>query len=422
MTETEEKLKETEPIMKGSSELDLEELHSLKEELKIIQGQMRSLEYTSNLEREAFKRELSGAYDEINMLRREKKMLKKQLDELMRPPLLVGEVVENLDGDELIVKNGTGQVFITTRSTEAEIGRLETGDRVGLDRNNLVVMRVLSKGKDPIIMGSEVIERPNASYADIGGLDDVIQEVKEMVEIPLKYPERFRKLGIKPPNGILLVGDPGTGKTLIAKAVANSAECTFIRLVGSELVQKFIGEGGRLVRELFQLAREKRPSIIFIDEIDAIGAKRLGMDTTGDREVQRTLMQLLAEMDGFHPLEEIGLIAATNRKDILDPALMRPGRFDRIIEVPLPEKEGRRKILEIHTKGMRIARDVDLDDLAERTDGLSGADLTNISMEAGMFAMRGDHSRIRMADFLSALEKIQKREGEKESGPEHMYR
>ncbi len=424
MSSTEDREVTSEHLTKESEELDLRiEIDSLREEIKILKGQLRSMEYTTNLEREAYKRELSGAYDEVNMLRRERNLLKKQLDEVMKPPMLIGEVIELIDDKELIIKNGTGQTFITTLGNDVKTADLDIGSRVGLDRNNLVVMRVLTKGKDPIIMGSELIEKPNVSYDDIGGLDDAIMELKETVELPLLNPKVFKKIGIKPPSGVLLVGPPGTGKTLLAKAVANSAHCTFIRIVGSELVQKFIGEGGRLVRELFQMAREKKPCIIFVDELDAIGAKRLGMDTTGDREVQRTLMQLLAEMDGFHPLEEIGVVAATNRKDIIDEALLRPGRFDRIINVPLPDKKGREKILRIHTKGMKLTRTISHSYLADRTDGLSGADLRNLCTEAGMFAIRRNHSSIRKEDMEDALSKILQRKDQKDgSQPFHMFR
>ena len=398
------------------------EVESLREEIKILKGQIRSNEYTTNLEREAYKRELSGAYDEVNMLRRERNLLKKQLDEIMKPPMLVGDVLEVMDSNEIIIKNGTGQTFITTLSSDIRIEDLSIGSRVGLDRNNLVVMRVLTKGKDPIIMGSELIERPQVTYEMIGGIDESINEVKETVELPLLDPQIFKKIGIKPPSGVLLVGLPGTGKTMLAKAVANSAQCTFIRIVGSELVQKFIGEGGRLVRELFQLAREKAPCIIFIDELDAIGAKRLGMDTTGDREVQRTLMQLLAEMDGFHPLEQVGIIAATNRKDIIDEALLRPGRFDRIIKVPLPDKKGRERILNIHIKGMKLAKGIDISNLAERTEDMSGADLRNLCTEAGMFAIRKKHASVRKEDMEEALAKIKDRRDEQEkNAPHHMF-
>ena len=422
MTETEEAVKDLpleKDALEDSSRRDTE---ALEEEMEILRHQKKSLEYTFNLEREAYKRELAGAYEDLNRQTREKNQLKKQMEEMMKPPMLVGEIVDILDNSEMIVKNGTGQSFITTKSKEVPKDDIKIGSRVGLDKNNLVVLRVLTKGKDPIIMGSELIERPYETYNDIGGLDDVLTEVKEMVELPLTKPELFREIGIKPPNGVLLAGPPGTGKTLIAKAVASSAECTFIRIVGSEMVQKFIGEGGRLVRELFQLAREKKPAIIFIDEIDAIGARRLGMDTTGDREVQRTLMQLLSEMDGFHPLENIGIIAATNRKDIIDEALLRPGRFDRIIEVPLPEKEGRKKIFEIHTEGMKLHPDVDLEKLAIKTDQFSGADIRNLCTEAGMYAIRKEHKRVTWKDFDSALNKIKSRNGKDKSGsPGHMF-
>jgi proteasome regulatory subunit len=397
------------PHIKEDEHVLEDEIESLREELKVLKGQVRSMEYTSNLEREAYKRELSAAYDELNMVRRERNLLKRQLEEVMKPPMLIGEVIEVLSENEIIIKNGTGQTFITTAAEDVTVNDLDVGVRVGLDRNNLVIMRALSKGKDPIIMGSELIERPNVGYDNIGGLEEVINEIKETVELPLTDPKVFKKIGIDPPSGVLLVGPPGTGKTLLAKAVANSAQCTFIRMVGSELVQKFIGEGGRLVRELFQLAREKKPCIIFIDELDAIGAKRLGMDTTGDREVQRTLMQLLAEMDGFHPLENIGIIAATNRKDILDEALLRPGRFDRIIQVPLPDEKGREEILKIHTKGMKLARGIELSEYAIRSDDLSGADLRNLVTESGMFAIRRKHRSVTRDDMNSALKKIRER-------------
>jgi len=411
---------------KAASEREVDEkavLESLKEALKTMEGQLRSVEYTANLELETYKRELQLAYDELNALRVEKTHLQKQFEDISRPPIMVGEVGDVLEEGEVIIRNGTGQSFITTVSKEIDTKTLSPGARVGLDRNNLTVMRVLSKGKDPMIMGSELIERPTTTYSDIGGLKDAVDELRETVELPLTDPEVFRRIGITPPSGVLLVGPPGTGKTLLAKAVANSAQCTFIRLVGSELVQKFIGEGGRLVRELFQLAKEKRPCIVFIDELDAIGAKRLGMDTTGDREVQRTLMQLLAEMDGFHPLENIGIIAATNRQDILDEALLRPGRFDRIIEVPLPDEKGREQILKIHTRNMKLSPTVKLSEMASSTEGFTGADLRNLCTESGMYAIRRKHRSVMKEDMESALKKVMKRREHKGTkAPEGMFR
>ncbi|HIP34711.1 MAG TPA: AAA family ATPase, partial [Methanothermococcus okinawensis] len=221
----------------------------------------------------------------------------------------------------------------------------------------------------------------------------------------------FEKVGIEPPKGVLLYGPPGTGKTLLAKAVAHETNATFIKIVGSELVKKFIGEGAKLVKDVFKLAREKAPSIIFIDEIDAIASRRTEALTGGDREVQRTLMQLLAEMDGFDSRGDVKIIAATNRLDILDPAILRPGRFDRIIEIPAPGEEGRLDILKIHTRKMNLSKDVDLTKIAKMTEGFVGADLKAVCTEAGMFAIRNKRDHVTMEDFINAVEKIKKKKG-----------
>ncbi|MBC7090214.1 MAG: proteasome-activating nucleotidase, partial [Methanobacteriaceae archaeon] len=268
------------------------------------------------------------------------------------------------------------------------------------------IVDVLPSEKDPIVTGMEVEERPDVTYDQIGGLSEQIREVRETVELPLSKPELFEKIGIEPPKGVLLYGPPGTGKTLLAKAVAHETHATFIKIVASEFVRKYIGEGARIVRGVFELAKEKSPSIIFIDEIDAVAAKRLKSSTSGDREVQRTLMQLLAELDGFESRGDVGIVAATNRPDILDPALLRPGRFDRFIEVPLPNEEGRKEILKIHTANMSLADDVDINLIARMTDGASGADLKAICTEAGMFAIREEREEVTMNDFLNAVDKI----------------
>jgi proteasome regulatory subunit len=251
----------------------------------------------------------------------------------------------------------------------------------------------------------ELEESPSISYTQIGGLTDEIKEVREAVEYPLTKPEIFRRIGVEPPKGILLYGSPGTGKTLIAKAVAHEAKATFIRMSGSELVHKFIGEGAGLVRELFTLARERAPAIVFIDEIDAVGSMRTNDGTSGSAEVQRTLMQLLAEMDGFDNRGEIRIMAATNRVDMLDPALLRPGRFDRLIEIPLPDRNARLEILKIHSKKMHLD-DVRLDMIASMTDGATGAELQAVCREAGMMAVRRDASAIEMKDFTDAVRKV----------------
>jgi len=285
---------------------------------------------------------------------------------------------------------------------------------VALNQQTFSIVNVLPSEKDPLVTGMEVEEKPDVSYGQIGGLEEQVVEIKETVELPLKKPELFIEIGIEPPKGVLLYGPPGTGKTLLAKAVAHETNATFIKIVASEFVKKYIGEGARLVRGVFELAKEKAPSIIFIDEIDAIAAKRLKSSTSGDREVQRTLMQLLAEMDGFEGRGDVGIVAATNRPDILDPALLRPGRFDRFIEVPIPNEEGRMEILKIHSKNMSLDEEVDIRMIASLTEGASGADLKAVCTESGMFAIREERTVVTMNDFMDAVDKIIGMEREEE--------
>ena len=268
------------------------------------------------------------------------------------------------------------------------------------------IISVITRAADVRAQVMEVIRSPGVNYDMIGGLEDVIKEVVESVELPLTEPELFENVGIEPPSGVLLYGPPGTGKTLIGKAVASEASATFIRMSGSDLVQKFVGEGARLVKDVFQLARDKAPSILFIDEIDAVGGMRTHDGTTGSAEVNRTMLQLLSEMDGFDTSGNVKIIAATNRVDLLDPALLRPGRFDRVIESPLPDEEGRLEILKIHTKKMNLADDVDLGKIAKITDGLSGADLNIIIKEAGMFVIRRRGDSVAMQDIQDGFDKV----------------
>jgi proteasome regulatory subunit len=336
---------------------------------------------------------------------REVRKLRSELERLKGPPLLVGTVLDVLDDNRVVIKSSTGPKFVVNASQFIE-QELIAGARVALNQQSLAIVGALPPSKDPTVYGMEIIETPTVSYDDIGGLDAQIQELRETVELPLLKPELFKQVGIEPPKGVLLYGPPGTGKTLLAKAVAKHTESVFIRIVGSELVQKYIGEGARLVRELFEMAREKAPSIIFIDELDAIGAKRLDSATSGDREVQRTLMQLLAEMDGFENRGEVKIIGATNRSDILDPALLRPGRFDRLIDIPLPTYEARTEIVKIHTSGMNLAQEIDAERIAKLTDGATGADIKAIAMEAGMFAIRAERESVTIADFDDAVRKV----------------
>ena len=371
---------------------------------KISVLEERNLELVEEARRvEGEKRFVEG---ELIRLQKELKRLKAELERLKAPPLIIGQVKDILADGRVVVKSSTGPDFIVSTSDYVSPELLLSGARVALNKQTLAVMGVLPPSLDPIVIGAEIIEKPAISYKDIGGLDEQILEVREAVEDPLLKPDLYKKVGIEPPKGVLLVGPPGTGKTLIAKAVAHQTNATFIRFVGSELVQKYIGEGARLVRELFELAKEKAPSIVFIDELDSIGAKRLEVATSGDREVQRTLMQLLAELDGFNPISDVKIVGATNRPDILDEALLRPGRFDRIIEIPIPNFEARNEIFKIHTSRMAIDQAVNSVDLALKTEGATGADIKAICTEAGMFAIRENRDMVLMGDFERAVTKV----------------
>lgn len=349
---------------------------------------------------------------------REVRRLRSELERLRTMPLIIGTVVDVLDNGKVVVRSSTGPRFVVSSSQFIDKSNLVSGARVAMNQQSFAVVDILPGEKDPAILAMEIDEKPRESYSDIGGLTEPIVEIKETVELPLLHPEAFEKVGIDPPKGVLLYGQPGTGKTLLARAVAHETNSTFIKLIGSELVRKYIGEGARLVRELFKLADERAPSIIFIDELDAIGAKRMESSTSGDREVQRTLMQLLAEMDGFNPRGDVRIIGATNRPDILDPAILRPGRFDRLIEVPMPDFEGREEIFKIHTRRMNLGKDIDLKDLAARTEGTTGADIKAICMEAGMFTIRDGRDQISLMDFEKAIVKVLGKfeEGTREAG------
>jgi proteasome regulatory subunit len=359
---------------------------------------------------------------EVRALRKKVERLDENVNLLKMPPHIIGHLQDVLDHERAIVRSSNGTVFQVSLNQRLDPDKLKPGTRVALNQDSLSVIEVLHEAWDPMVSGEEMVDKPEITYEGVAGLSEQVESVREAIELPLVKPELFEKVGITPPKGVLLVGPPGCGKTLLAKAVANHTEATFIRMVGSELAQKYIGEGGRMVRELFSLAKEKAPSIIFLDEIDAIGAKRLDGSTSGDREVQRTLMQLLAELDGFDALNDVKIIAATNRPDILDDALLRPGRFDRVIEIPLPDDDSRKAILEVHLKGMNTKR-IQMNRIVEKTQGYSGAELKATCVEAGMIAIRDNRSVVTNSDLAAAVARLDKKksQGSKQSSPEALY-
>ena len=341
---------------------------------------------------------------QVDELQKENSQLRRDNNQLKRMPLFVAVVVDVLENGEVYLRQqGNNQEYLT-HASEDLLPLLKPGAKVAVN-NALSIVKLIGNVYDARVRLMELEDSPKISYADIGGMENEIKEVREAVEYPLTKPEIFQRIGVEPPKGILLYGSPGTGKTLLAKAVAHEARATFIRMSGSELVHKFIGEGAGLVRELFMLARERAPAIVFIDEIDAVGSTRTNDGTSGSAEVQRTLMQLLAEMDGFDTRGDVRIMAATNRLDMLDPALLRPGRFDRIIEIPLPDVNGRLEILKIHSGKMQLFG-VDLNEIVEMTENTTGAELQAICREAGMMAVRRDAMAIERNDFIEAVRKV----------------
>ncbi|AUX10455.1 proteasome regulatory subunit [Halalkaliarchaeum desulfuricum] len=370
-----------------------EKISALRERLEVLESQ-----------NEEMRDQLLDANAENNKYQQKLERLTHENKKLKQSPLFVATVQEIADEGVVIKQHGNNQEALT-EVTEEMREELEPDSRVAVN-NSLSIVKRLDNETDVRARVMQVEHSPDVTYADIGGLEEQMQEVRETVEMPLDRPEMFEQVGIQPPSGVLLYGPPGTGKTMLAKAVANQTDATFIKMAGSELVHKFIGEGAKLVRDLFEVARENEPAVLFIDEIDAIASKRTDSKTSGDAEVQRTMMQLLSEMDGFEDRGEVRIIAATNRFDMLDEAILRPGRFDRLIEIPKPDEEGREVIFQIHTRKMNVDVDVDFAELADLTGEASGADIKAMCTEAGMFAIRDDRTEVYMQDFLDAYEKI----------------
>ncbi|KAG8421617.1 26S proteasome subunit rpt4 [Metarhizium acridum] len=312
----------------------------------------------------------------------------------------------NVLGNIVIVKASSGPRYVVGCRSKVDKEKLKQGTRVALDMTTLTIMRMLPREVDPLVYNMSLEDPGQVSFAGIGGLNDQIRELREVIELPLKNPELFLRVGIKPPKGVLLYGPPGTGKTLLARAVASSLETNFLKVVSSAIVDKYIGESARLIREMFGYAKEHEPCIIFMDEIDAIGGRRFSEGTSADREIQRTLMELLNQLDGFDYLGKTKIIMATNRPDTLDPALLRAGRLDRKIEIPLPNEVGRLEILKIHAQSVVLDGDIDFESVVKMSDGLNGADLRNVVTEAGLFAIKDYRDSINQDDFNKAVRKM----------------
>jgi len=342
-------------------------------------------------------------------------------------PYLVGNIVEILElpaedgedeggnvdldaqrqGKSVVLKTSTRQTIFLPVIGLVDAKDLEPGDLVGVNKDSYLILDKLPVEYDSRVKAMELDERPTEEYSDVGGLDKQIEELMEAVVLPMKYKDRFTNLGIRPPKGVLLYGPPGTGKTLLARACAAQTEACFLKLAASQLVQMFIGDGAKMVRDAFALAKEKSPAIIFLDELDAIGTKRFDSEQSGDREVQRTMLELLNQLDGFEIKDDIKVIAATNRQDTLDPALLRSGRLDRKIEFPHPDEAARARIMQIHSRKMNVSPDVNFDELARCTDDFNGAQLKAVAVEAGMLALRRDATQLGHEDFMEGIIQVQ---------------
>merc|ERR1711868_117597 len=357
-----------------------------------------------------------------NDLNGKERMLREELQLLQEQGSYVGEVIKPMDKKKVLVKIHPEGKFIVDIDPKIKIDDIKPNIRVALKSDSYVLHKILPNKIDPLVSLMMVEKVPDSTYEMIGGLEKQIKEIKEVIELPVKHPELFEALGIAQPKGVLLYRPPGTGKTLLARAVAHHTDCTFIRVSGSELVQKFIGEGSRMVRELFIMAREHSPSIIFMDEIDSIGSTRMESGGGGDSEVQRTMLELLNQLDGFEPQQNIKVIMATNRIDILDPALLRPGRIDRKIEFPAPNEDARVDILRIHSRKMNLTRGINLRKIAEKMTGASGAESKGVCTEAGMYALRERRVHVTQEDFEMAVAKVMQKESEKNMSTKQMSR
>jgi len=364
-------------------------------------------------------RRLAAQRNELNSQVRK---LREELQLLQEPGSYVGEVIKPMGKTKVLVKVHPEGKYVVDIDKKIKIEKCTVGTRVALRNDSYVLHKILPTKVDPLVSLMRVEKVPDATYDMVGGLDKQIKEMKEVIELPIKHPELFDALGISQPKGVLMYGPPGTGKTLLARAVAHHTECCFIRVSGSELVQKYIGEGSRMVRELFVMAREHAPSLIFIDEIDSIGGARQDGESGGDSEVQRTMLELLNQLDGFEATNQIKVVMATNRIDILDQALLRPGRIDRKIEFPNPNEDARLDILTIHSRRMNLTRGIALRKIAAGMHDASGAETKAVCTEAGMFALRERRVHVTQDDFEMAVAKVMKKDSEKNMSLKKLFK
>merc|ERR1712087_823643 len=399
-----------EEIARADADEIVQRTHMLENEVKVLLNETARLTHEHQMQKEKIKENT----DKIK--------LNKQL------PYLVANVVELLDmnaedepeedganvdldahrqGKCCVLKTSTRQTIFLPVPGLVEPEKLKPADLVGVNKDSYLILEALPAEFDSRVKAMEVDEKPTEEFTDVGGLDTQIQELVEAIVLPMTHKERFDHIGIKPPKGALMYGPPGTGKTLIARACAAQTNACFLKLAGPQLVQMFIGDGAKLVRDAFALAKEKKPAIIFIDELDAVGTKRFDSELSGDREVQRTMLELLNQMDGFDSNDDIKVIAATNRIDILDPALLRSGRIDRKIEFPLPNEQGRARIMYIHSRKMNTNSEVNFEELGRCTDDFNGAQLKAVCVEAGMLALRAERTEIVHEDFMEGITAVQ---------------
>eukprot|EP00921_Rhytidocystis_pertsovi_P008972 GHVQ01014528.1.p1 GENE.GHVQ01014528.1~~GHVQ01014528.1.p1 ORF type:complete len:393 (+),score=56.57 GHVQ01014528.1:1450-2628(+) len=353
-----------------------------------------------------YESKLKKVREDVKEINKKYNKTEQDLKALQSVGQIIGEVLRQLTEEKFIVKASSGPRYVVGSKAKLDRSKLTSGVRVALDMTTLTVMRSLPREVDPMVFNM-LHENPGAvSYTEVGGLSEQIRQMREVVELPLTNPELFKRVGIKTPKGVLLYGPPGTGKTLLARAMASNMSCNFMKVVASAIVDKYIGESARVIREMFGYAKEHQPCIIFMDEIDAIGGRRFSQGTSADREIQRTLMELLNQLDGFDELGAVKIIMATNRADVLDPALMRPGRLDRKIEIPLPNETARVDILKIHAGPISKHGDIDFEAICKLCDGFNGADLRNVCTEAGMFAIRQEREYVIEEDFFKAARKL----------------